>query len=117
MEGLLPLLLATGLSGGFLYATAKRKKEGFQNAAAALGPEHAQFTEKSQRKFNPIMNLANPANLPFSAADEKTVQHALGVARVTAADPSFQMSAGNTAAYRLGTGVGSEVFNAIKTCE
>jgi hypothetical protein len=117
MEGLLPLLLATGLSGGFLYATAKRKKEGFQNAAAVLGPEHAQFTEKSQRKFNPIMNLANPANLPFSAADEKTVQQALGVARVTAADPSFQMSAGNTAAHRLGTGVGSEVFSAIKTCE
>jgi hypothetical protein len=117
MEGLLPLLLATGLSGGFLYATAKRKKEGFQNAAAALGPEHAQFTEKSQRKFNPIMNLTNPVSLPFSAADEKTVQQALGVARVTAADPSFQLTAGNTAAYRLGTGIGSEVFDAIKTCE
>lgn len=110
-------MLATGLSGGFLYFTAKRRQEGFQNAAEALGPDHAQFTAQSQRKFNPIANLTNPVNPAFSVTDEKTIQQALGVARVTADDPSFQLTAGNTAAYRIGTATASETFNAIRTCE
>ena len=66
MENLLPLALTIGLSGTFLYASAKRKKQGFQDVdpsvSKALGYQHAQYVRDGASRFNPLMNLINPAN-------------------------------------------------------
>jgi hypothetical protein len=121
MEGLLPLILATGIGGGFLYASAKRKQDGFQNlvqpiVARAMGPEHTAFVEKSQKKFNPIANLTNPLDLPFTTSQERSVQQALVPAKVSRGS-EVQITPGNPTRFNIMSETESNTINAIRSCE
>jgi hypothetical protein len=131
MEGLLPLAALIGASGSILYATfTKKRKEGFnasvESVEAAMGPTHNQFVKDGASRFNPLMNLMNPAANPLypdgskpsdAAIQTQKVKQALVGALATPMNPSFQLSplVDNSIAINLGSGgIGPQ---AIKVCE
>lgn len=130
MEGLLPLAALIGASGSILYATAKRKKETFvdvnPSVESAMGPVHTQYVKDGASRFNPLMNLMNPAANPLypdgskpsdAVIETKRVQQAVSSALATPMNPSFKLSKSDVDAIGINLGSGGIGSQAIKVCE
>jgi hypothetical protein len=131
MEGLLPLALTIGLSGTFLYATAQKKKQGFEDlvnpaVSKAFGDKHAQYIRDGASRFNPLMNLMNPsinplypegASLSQVKEQEKNVQNALFNIDAQPNNPSFDIQKDKRMHVAINTGSGGPGVNTIKMCE
>jgi hypothetical protein len=139
MEGMLPLAGLLAASGSFLYmhrlnrkkALEGQRNDGFQDlvnpaVVDALGPEHSQYVRDGASRFNPIMNLINPARNPllppnFTASDVnssiKKIQSALGTATATPDNPSVSIRPSDVSNIALNTGGGGTGFQSIAKCE
>lgn len=139
MEGILPLAGLLAASGSFLYihrlnrqhALEGRQNDGFQDlvnpdVAAAMGPEHSQYVRDGASRFNPLMNLINPAANPllppkFTQTDvdsaTKKAQSALRTATATPDNPSFRISPSDVSNISLNPAGEGSAFQAIAKCE
>lgn len=113
MEGALSLVMLAGASAGLLYSARAVKqqrqqqrtaKEGFDvtspTVARAFSQSHTSFVENSAKKFNPLMNIMDPAKnslLPpnYTATDVTTAQtnvtNAVKKVDANPSDPSYNL--------------------------
>jgi hypothetical protein len=117
------------LAGGLLYAS-RKKRERFINinptVADSMGAAHTQYIQDAASRFNPLMNLINPANNPLHptgttvAEAERTTQKVKNAIRSVEAkpsDPSFVLGSSDTSALQFNLGSGGPGSQAIKVCE
>jgi hypothetical protein len=130
MEALIPLIATAGLSGGFLYASKKNKdaRENFQDivnpsVAKALGPQQSQFIRDANSRFNPLMNLINPANNPLYGSpnevknNEQKVQNTAKAPLAYPNKTGYRLNPSNENPLTINTGSGAPGFKAVKVCE
>jgi hypothetical protein len=133
MEAIIPLMLTAGIGGGLLYSAAKNKqnREKFQDiirpdVAKAFNPAQNQFVRNAASRFNPLMNLLNPANNPLYPANgdattiknnEKKVQNAIAANLAKPNGTGFILSRASEKSLQINTGAGGPGPDAIKKCE
>lgn len=138
MEGILPLAGLLAASGSFLYISRLNRQRALEGRVAgfedlinpdvedAMGDEHTQYVRDSASRFNPLMNLINPAENPllppdFTSEDvyssTDNVKSALVSAIANPENPSFMIKPSDTSDIMLNTGSGGTGFQAITKCE
>lgn len=128
MEGLVPLLLTAGISGGFLYAS--KRKEGFTvvdpPVQQATGDKFTFSVEAGNNKFNPVVNLIDPVSNPYFPkgstqgqilAQDQKVKQALMSATANPMSESLQLKPSDTATLDITQLKGTNTLDDIRICE
>lgn len=138
MEGILPLAGLLAASGSFLYISRMNRQKALEGRVAgfqdlinpdvedAMPPEHTEYVRTAASRFNPLMNLINPAENPllppnFTPEDVQksttNVRSALVTAVANPENPSFTIKPSDTSDIILNDGGGGIGFQTIAKCE
>lgn len=132
MDGLIPLATLVGLSGGLLYASRKnRSLEPYEDlinpsVKRAMGSEHSEYVYNAASRFNPLMNLINPAKNPLLPANftpkdvndaQQKVKQSVLTAIAVPSNPSYDLIKSKTENILINTGDGAAGFKAVQKCE